>query len=90
MFVTRSLDRLVEAGFIRFSDDKPLLLSTTAVHARARENGKPPRSDFDRALAWMRNAGAIVPPERLPGVLAEDFRITDQDELERLLAEVER
>jgi hypothetical protein len=42
--ITRGLDRLNRAGFIGFSDDKPLplSLSSTEVDARARENGGPP------------------------------------------------
>jgi hypothetical protein len=42
--ITRGLDRLNRAGFVVFSDDKPLPLSLNPLDARARTNGNGPRT----------------------------------------------
>lgn len=87
----RHFDSLNHAGLLLFSASKPLYLD---LKSKSTDSPTPKDAITTRqrraAIAWIRNgAAAEVPTSQLAAVLADEFKITDPNLIDDLLAQAQ-
>lgn len=87
----KHFEALNHAGLLLYSASKPLLLD---LKVKNTDSPIPKDAITTRqrraAIAWIRNgAAAEVPSSQLAAVLADEFKITDQDLIDDLLAQAQ-
>ena len=100
--MTRQLERLIDAGYIRISASKPLAMRyqdaslDVDVEKKRKDSPKSPQSQKSqgqakrRAEAWIHNGLADqVPADHLAEVIADEFHIQDPHLVDELVTQAQ-